>query len=160
MIRARIWGGLGNQMFQYAMVYSLAEKNKTKLALDTSFFYEKHKNIRVTQRNFGLLKFPGIDQSMCVEIKNKSKKIEVLQIPLINYALRKVGNGYVKIGNYILETRYQYHSRLLEETNPNLYLDGYWHCEKYFTNVKDSIISLFSFEDDQILQEYNRIVDL
>lgn len=41
MIIVRLWGGLGNQMFQYACGYALAKKNNTNLLLDTRFFTNK-----------------------------------------------------------------------------------------------------------------------
>jgi hypothetical protein len=38
MILARIGGGLGNQMFQYAAARRLAEQHRTVVHLDTSWF--------------------------------------------------------------------------------------------------------------------------
>lgn len=38
MIRMILQGGLGNQMFEYASVFSLAKETGTELVLDKSFF--------------------------------------------------------------------------------------------------------------------------
>ena len=48
MIIVRLTGGLGNQMFQYALGRHIAEKNSTLLKLDLSGFesYKLHKYIK------------------------------------------------------------------------------------------------------------------
>ena len=51
MIVAKIFGGLGNQMFQYAFSKSLAIQNKTDLYLDLSWYSI---NKSSTQRKFQL----------------------------------------------------------------------------------------------------------
>lgn len=44
MIIVRVTGGLGNQMFQYAMYKSLEKKGKL-VKLDSKSFYETKRNI-------------------------------------------------------------------------------------------------------------------
>ena len=43
MITSRLQGGMGNQMFQYAVARSLALKNKTTVALDVTFLNHRIK---------------------------------------------------------------------------------------------------------------------
>lgn len=57
MIISKIQGGLGNQLFQWAFGRCLAEKYKTTLVLDTSFFHQQNK------RTFALHGFPFIRYS-------------------------------------------------------------------------------------------------
>ena len=52
MIIVRLKGGLGNQMFQYALGRVLSFKNNTKLKLDPAFFNLNFKNI--TKRSYDL----------------------------------------------------------------------------------------------------------
>ena len=51
MITVRIYGGLGNQLFQYAFGRQKAIRNNDQLYLDNKHFEEN------TFRNFGLNKF-------------------------------------------------------------------------------------------------------
>lgn len=52
MIFAKIQGGLGNQMFQYATAKSLSERLNTELVLDLSHF--DIPNLSITRRSYGL----------------------------------------------------------------------------------------------------------
>ena len=45
MIIIRLWGGLGNQLFQYAYGYSMAKKLTTHFKLDISYFDNQPDNI-------------------------------------------------------------------------------------------------------------------
>lgn len=60
MVVVRLWGGLGNQMFQYAYGYSVAKRNNDELLFDTTFFTEEYltKNPRFTKQKLGVLQFP------------------------------------------------------------------------------------------------------
>ena len=54
MIIAKIEGGLGNQMFQFAFAKALAVRKNVPLKLDISFFHNKH---NATRREYLLPKF-------------------------------------------------------------------------------------------------------
>ncbi len=54
MILSRMDGGLGNQMFQYALASILAQKNKDSVLIDTSFFDQTQKRLGHTPRQFEL----------------------------------------------------------------------------------------------------------
>ena len=57
-IIVRIWGGLGNQMFQYAFAYALSMKYDREIYLDTSFYENQPKY--VGKRKFKLSYFPDV----------------------------------------------------------------------------------------------------
>jgi hypothetical protein len=54
MIISKIYGGLGNQLFQYAFGRYLAIKNNTELKLDTSALEDKSIKGEFTIRTFQL----------------------------------------------------------------------------------------------------------
>jgi hypothetical protein len=54
MIVIKLQGGLGNQMFQYAIGRILAETNRVDLFLDNTFFEDQEKKTGFTPRQFEL----------------------------------------------------------------------------------------------------------
>ena len=136
MIYSRIRGGLGNQLFQYCMARSLADKLETDLGLDIRDFSQdspylmglKNFNIRA---NFDP---PGM-------IKHKK-------------------NGYIK---FLIDIISKNHKLVYKEPHlsfdknyaslPNRsYLKGYWQSEKYFENNKLNILNDLRIITDQSSQ--------
>src|SRR3989344_5417606 len=54
MVTVFLRGGLGNQMFQYAMGLTLAKRNKTELVLDTVHVQDRFPRRNFTYRTFDL----------------------------------------------------------------------------------------------------------
>ena len=127
MIITQLSGGLGNQLFQYAMGRVLAIENNTSLKIDLSFFedYEWHeyslnplsihKNI-ATKAEVESLK--GFDRLFLNKIKRKLFK---RNFPTV---IKEVNLGY--------------NLAYLQIKSP-AYLIGYWQSEKYFFKYSDVI---------------------
>lgn len=129
MIKVRIYGGLGNQMFQYALGKSMSLNNNTKLTLDISWYYKYGKN---TKRRFGLDEF-NIDAKISKGVFSG----------LINRALYKIGlfnNGYIK------EKKLFGFDQSITNYN-NVYLDGFWQNKDYFKDFSDNIKKDFSLKE-------------
>lgn len=136
MVVVRIKGGLGNQLFQYAAAYSLAQRLKTKLKLDTTFY------ARQTLRSFKLDKL-SIEYSETVP---PNKIIELFKNKYLNKALRIMNVPLIPVGKnaiYILETCSDMMDILFTETSENIYLDGYYQSEKYFSEYREEILRQF-----------------
>jgi hypothetical protein len=115
MISTKLQGGLGNQLFQWALGESLSVKNNTSLYLDTSFYNISIPNI--TKRNFQLSQFPNIG-----DLKFNTK----FPIDILTYT----DNFYFQ--NFQIEK------------NKNYYFEGYWQSEKYFKDIKSTILEKLS----------------
>lgn len=120
-------GGVGNQMFQYALGYALARKLGAVLYCDISA-YKEYKI-----RNFELKKFKS-------EIKIALEE-DVLEL------CKKRFWGRTKFS----EKSLKFNSRFLK-IKSSAYLKGYFQSEKYFLDVKDEILDLFSFSDLNFIQ--------
>ena len=120
---ARLNGGLGNQLFQYAAGRSLADKLNLPLKMDLSEF-ETYK-----LRGFELDKF-----NIEAEI---AKPSEISGIDTHPSKLKKYRNrlaihfGYSLSSCAFKEKSFCY-DQLFEKISQPAYLDGYWQSEKYF----------------------------
>ena len=121
-------GGLGNQMFQYALGRSLALKNRTYLQLDLSEYQDKNEAADYISRNFELDLFN-------VNYITESKE---------NFIVTKILN-YTSPVKYVQENGYVYDPSVLEKKG-RLYLYGYWQCENYFKSIEDTIREDFTFK--------------
>lgn len=127
MIITRLIGGLGNQLFQYAVGRHLAEIHKTELKIDTSGFetYKLHKyslwpfNI---QENF----------ASSQEIESLTAQEQVGGECMLARVLRKTLRP---AKTHIREKKlFSFDSKILRLPD-GVYLDGYWQSEKYFNNI-------------------------
>jgi hypothetical protein len=124
VIICRFFGGLGNQMFQYATARALAVKHQTDLLADSRAFR--------TYRLHGYY----IDRFNTVMAEADQSNLDGLLLPPEKrggmttwWALRN--RGRLKC---FRERGLEYHPELHTLGN-NVYLRGYWQSEKYFHNI-------------------------
>jgi len=133
MIITRISGGLGNQMFQYAMAKSMAKKNNDIFKLDTSFYPKQ------TLRKYELNLF-NIDENIatkdeCIGFRGKEK--------LIFRIKNKLGLNIKRPYSHTFENNLTLFDKEVYKKQGDIYLDGFWQNEDYFKNIKDEIIKDF-----------------
>lgn len=136
IIIIKLQGGLGNQMFQYALANVLAQKNSVKVYLDNSFFSLKEKSIGFTPRNFEL----DIFNNAYSEISS-SEVSSFYHLSFFNKIKRKFKFNYPKIYN---EHVFGFNQSVLDVKAP-VYLNGYFQSSKYFIGYEDVIRNLFTF---------------
>lgn len=129
MITVKLKGGLGNQMFQYALGRNLSIKNKTTLIVDT-FSFIKNKN-----RKFELDKY------------NTRFRVLTLYEKIIIYILNKVSQYrlFSNIHKCVKEEKKYFDKKILS-LKGNLYLDGYWQSEKYFQEIRHILLKEFNLK--------------
>ncbi len=121
MIQAYIYGGLGNQLFQYATAKSLSILNKSNLYLCLDWFYQDFDSTTTTRREFDLGNFKisyGNTRDLIPRIYSKIYK------PLF----------------YKEKSPFDFDSDLTSLRKPNLWIDGYWSNFRYFDNIRDILI--------------------
>jgi hypothetical protein len=135
MIITNLKGGLGNQMFQYALGKSLSERNKKPLKLDISFLLIEQKG-HVTQRRFELPLF-NITAQIATDAEIKAYKNPFTR------TLQKIAPGYT--GNrYIQERSFRFDPTVLALSG-NRYVEGHWMTERYFEGIAPVLHQEFSF---------------
>jgi len=135
MIIVKLQGGLGNQLFQYALARQLAEIHKTEFKLDVSFF-QTYKLHAYSLSPFNIQEKIASQNETEDLIYNSPTLMDILQQKILRK--KPVINS-----NYIRENYFHYDSGILSLPD-NVYLDGYWQSEKYFSNIGNIIRSEFS----------------
>jgi len=144
MIIVNLKGGLGNQMFQYAIGYCLSKKKGTPLYFDTRLM-EEHKikpSPRNVPRDFDLDVF-GIEKKL-VKKKDLIKTLHFSN----NYRIRKLITIILDKFNLFAfyEKKRIFDQRILKTNYKNLYLDGLWQSENYFKDYRNEILDIYNFD--------------
>jgi hypothetical protein len=148
MIVARMDGGLGNQMFQYAMARILAQKNNTSLLLDRSFFDQTEKRLGHTPRKFELAVFNN-----SYTFASTTALLFFKQLSVFNKIKRELGFNYPKMYQ---EPSFRYDEKVLRLQKP-VYVRGFFQSYQYFKGHENLIRELFAFPI-ATLDEENRNV--
>ncbi|MFZ0597062.1 MAG: alpha-1,2-fucosyltransferase [Flavobacterium sp.] len=115
MIVVQLIGGLGNQLFQYAVAKSLAIETKQQLFIDVSQFetYKLH--------NYALNHF-----NIVAAVYKQENKY-----------LRKIKSFYKK-NNFYKEVDFGYNPNITA-LKGNIFLEGYFQSEKYFLKYQEEV---------------------
>lgn len=134
MIVVRLMGGLGNQLFQYALGRKIAHLHNTALKLDTAWFSIPSTD---TPRTYRLDHF---NITGTIATPDEVRRID---------GGRSTGWGplHTRIADlitperkrrYIRERVHSFDPTVLQVPD-DVYLDGYWQTEKYFNDIEDII---------------------
>ena len=134
-------GGIGNQMFQYAVGRRLAHFHRTELKLDLSWF-DAVAAIK-TVRKYELPVFNIQAQVASNGETARYRRTRLLkrfeQLLPISLASRDK--------RYISEKHYHFDPGILILPD-NIYLDGYWQSPRYFDDIKDIIRDEFTIRTE------------
>ncbi len=156
MIIVKIYGGLGNQLFQYALGRVLALKHNTNLKLDTSIFEKEQAN--VTYRKFGLSDF-GINAGIAtIEEINEIKRSCLKGVYKSIYWRFQYMKPYYK-QNYVKEKTFSFDKNILNCRN-NTYIDGYWQSPKYFENIRNVLLNDLTLKTQLNENEKKHLVNI
>ena len=128
MIITKIKGGLGNQLFQYAVGRAVASHYKSALKLDLTIFetYKLHNGYRLDQ--FAIQADIATDDEI-INLKGGNN--------VLFSALRKA--GLFKRKSYFKEKRSSYFDASVFKNN-YVYLNGYWQNESYFADIRELLL--------------------
>ena len=139
MVIARIIGGLGNQMFQYAAARNLSLQKKEPLYLDISA-YASH----MPHQGFELFRIFGCD-GLVIGDSDIERSFGWRMHPYFRRLTLHPRLRFLRTEKIIHEPGVFFRNALLD-AEADVYLSGYWQSEKYFLPICDQIRSDFSFK--------------
>lgn len=135
MIIVQLIGGLGNQMFQYALARNLAFLHDVEFKIDISTF-KNYKLRRYSLNHFNIIE--NFASKEDIDRFNRNKGVG----KVIRKFIEK-SKPYYK--HFVVKEKFffQFDPNILKLSN-NVYLQGYWQNEKYFKNIQDIIREEFT----------------
>lgn len=131
-----IFGGLGNQMFQYALMVALQKKYNEEVLADIHYMdsYTRHNGIELEKV------FPI---TLKVATKDKIKKLSFYTSTYNSHKYLKW--LHIRKPSTIVEVLSKpYHDDVFIDAER--YYDGYWQDPRYFTDIKEQLLSDFTFK--------------
>jgi hypothetical protein len=136
MVIVRLCGGLGNQMFQYALGRTIALRRKVPLKFDLTWFTQ------FGVRNYKLdrLRIVADGEATPEEIAHVEGDDRgglsrwlfwLVQARLPYYRRAKIEERCTTFDPYVLHAP------------KNVYLGGYWPCERYFAHIRELLLQEF-----------------
>lgn len=121
-MRILVSGGLGNQMFIYALYYAMKREGR-KVQLDASLynFVQMHN---------------GYEISDLFETDKPYMTSNALYINWLRFLL--------KTGLFLTTDKLEYDDRIFSTSS--IYLRGYWQCDKYFEKYRTELLEIFKFK--------------
>ncbi|MBP3346185.1 MAG: alpha-1,2-fucosyltransferase [Alphaproteobacteria bacterium] len=142
----KLWGGLGNQMFEYAFGRALALSRKTNVKFDYSWFEEVKRQNKVTIRHYELkaynLTAPAADNAECQKLKHNKFFQKILPAFLYKKLYKK---GWLPTNLQKEKNTGIFQPDSLQARLP-AYFEGYFQCEKYFEKYRPQILQDFSLK--------------
>ena len=138
MVITKVYGGLGNQMFQYAAALCLASLRGVTVRYDLSWFRRYHLHQGFELHRVFSVEIPeatGLDYFRVLGWRGH----HWLRAQLLRPSLRAL-----RPAAYVQEPHYQFWPGF-HSLPGRVYLDGYWHSERYFIAAERLVRDAFRF---------------
>ena len=145
MVITKLMGGLGNQMFQYATGRNLSVKLQSELKIDHSFLETDTKG-EYTKRHYEL------DAFNCIQTRASEKEIKTIYQLQKTDILSKLNNAFSNKTINIFNEKGVRYTAEVEKLSGDIYLNGYWQSEKYFTSIRKFLLKEFSLKHNLNVQ--------
>lgn len=134
MIIVKLLGGLGNQLFQFALGRHLAIRNKTELKFDITDLLDHRPKGNFTLRH---LSMDAFDVSF---ERATDKDLNKFHLKPQNFFQFHLGKFLRKINKHqIYQEKGSFYDPEILKAGKRSYIDGYWQSEKYFKEIEPII---------------------
>ncbi|MBE6270882.1 MAG: alpha-1,2-fucosyltransferase [Prevotella ruminicola] len=133
----KVLGGLGNQMFQFALYKALQKQHpEERVLLDLHCFngYHKHRGYEI-----GSVFGANYEDATLKEIAR-------LAYPYPNYQCWRIGSRVLPVRKTMLKEKANFTFEPSALSRPACtYYDGYWQHEEYFKHIRQELFATFTF---------------
>lgn len=179
MIIVKTFGGLGNQMFQYAFGKGICDKVDGELYLDISHhqkfsisrlnkFFDKHYKHRKFALGIFNLDYKIAKQKHLWQFKVFNFEVKKKLFKIFHKDISKIGRNTIKRRNKTFhffeeQKKFRFDEEVMEilnVNNSNIFFYGYWQNPRYFNHIKTQLIqdfNLVSFIPEQY-REYEESI--
>ena len=126
MVIVRLMGGMGNQMFQYAIAKSMAQRNNDIFKLDLSFYPKQ--TLRKYELDLFKINENIATEKECIKLRGK----EGFFFKIANKLNMPLNRPFA----YIREKQISLFDEKMFSLKGDIYLDGYWQNEQYFKKIR------------------------
>ena len=156
MIIIYLKGGIGNQLFQYALGENLRNKGKV-IKYDISSFKNDYRSFRLNHFNMKIPLLNEEEKKHFVKLYTKFKrKPKNNKKGLVSKLIRKVSWYYENI-TYVYENTVHeklFFDRRIFKLKGRKILEGYWANILYYNEIRDSLISKIELNSTSCSKEY------
>ena len=144
MIIVKIIGGLGNQMYQYAMGRHLAELNSTILKLDATSF-EAYRLHRYALCHFNIQEhFATVEEIYALKRKRWFRESETLaSIKRKLMIIPKTSDKFYLNNTYVYVKPFFYDPDIIN-LRGHIYLEGSWQSYQYYQPIREILLREFT----------------
>lgn len=143
----RMSGGLGNQMFQYALLLKFKSMGIEAVMEDFTEYVGRDNARPIKLSVFGI-DYPRVDKETYIEFTDS-------YMDIFSRIRRKITGRKTREYNEILHT---FDSKILELDNA--YITGFFQSEKYFKDIKAKVLKAFEFTDESLDNAYTLAQEL
>lgn len=140
MVIAQLLGGMGNQMFQYALGRQLAVLNRSELKLDTSILLNWKPGKHGVNRGFDLDVF---NLEPVFATRRDIRKYHSDDFPFAEKVIFRIREKL--FGNQVTKEPHFHFDPSVLQARGDIYLAGTWQSYKYFQAIEAEIRKDFSF---------------
>ena len=140
MIIVQLTGGLGNQLFQYAMGRALSDRSKDTLMLDiNSYSWDTLRKYELGVFNIKVL------YAKKEEIERVKQSKAFFKDRFLN-KLKRTPLPYFRL-SYLKEQSFKYDKNYINFKSKSVYIEGYWQSENYFKSIRNILLKEIFIED-------------
>lgn len=141
MITVNLMGGMGNQMFQYAVGKALSLKYQVPLQLDITELLDRTPRPNFVFRDYDLDIF--CLQANLIAFSKKG----ITNNKYIKWMLKTINSSLpIRFRKYFAEPHFHY-TEHINLVSSKVYLHGYWQSPKYFESIEADIRNDFRFKE-------------
>lgn len=146
---ARLIGGLGNQMFQYAAAFALSKRDSRDLLIDTRWLDWRSNDPLLVKREYGLGIF-NLSANNLESIEIKSGFRNAFGPSYVGRLESRITLGIECFGlsRFYAEPSFTYTEIPRYRLGRSAYLSGYFQSPKYFEEFKNELRNEFTFSED------------
>ncbi len=156
MLIVQLTGGIGNQLFQYAMGRSLSERSKDTLMLDINSY--SWDSLRKYELGVFQLKAPFASKKEIERVKQSNPLFK--DRVYYYFKLKCAPFPYFRL-SYLKEQSFTFDTNYLKFKSENVYVEGYWQSENYFKEIRDILLNELYIEESRfslIMKDYTSII--